>query len=61
MVLPLIEGLDTAQLEREGWAILRGAVSPEVCARAQLCIDGILGPAVAEVDVAGRGQTEREP
>ena len=61
MRLGSVPGLDTEHLEREGWAVLRGVVDPAVCDRARGCIDGILGPAVAEVPVDGRGQTARWP
>ena len=60
MPLPLVPGLDTVQLEREGWAVLRGVVHPAVCARATACIDGILGPPVAEVQIQGRGQLDAD-
>jgi hypothetical protein len=53
-----VPGLDVAHLEREGWAIIRGVVDADVCDRGRACIDGILGPAVPEVAVAGRGQAD---
>ena len=50
------------QLERDGYAIIRGAVPRTVCDRAIACIDRILGPpGQEEVPIAGRGQTARWP
>ena len=52
-----VPGLDTEHLEREGWAVLKGVLSPEVCARARACVDATLGPhGQGDVDIDARGQ-----
>lgn len=56
-IMRAVAGLDVQHLEREGWAVLKGVVPPEVCARARACVDATLGPpGQGEVDIEMRGQ-----